>query len=281
MNSPCQKISRQYLGCGLGLRSIYYQEILDTLPPGIDWFEVISEDYLAPGGNRLYYLEKVRENYPIVMHGVSLSIGGTDPLNKDYLTKLKQLIARVEPMWVSDHCCWTGVEGTNFHDLMPLPYNEEAIKNVVQRIDEVQEFLGQQIIIENLSSYVTYQESMMTEWEFLTHITERTGCKLLLDINNIYVSGYNHGFDPMIYLNAIPKHSVQQFHLAGHSHEGNHIVDTHDEPIIEPVWELFAQALKRFGKVSTLIERDANFPPLNELLAEVQRARTLTHDCFA
>lgn len=277
MTGSYQKIPRQYLGCGLGLRSIYYQEILNTLPP-IDWFEIISEDYLVEGGNRLFYLDKIREEYPVVMHGVSLSIGGTDPLNKEYLSKLKQLMQRIDPVWVSDHLCWTGVEGKNFHDLMPLPYTEEALKNVVQRINQVQDFLGQQIILENVSSYVTYQHSVMQEWEFMTAIAELADCRLLVDINNIYVSSYNHKFDPHTFIQSIPKHRVQQFHLAGHSNEGDYIVDTHDEPVIEEVWQLYATALKHFGRVSTLIERDANFPPFDDLLKEVCRAReTMNH----
>jgi uncharacterized protein (UPF0276 family) len=263
-----------YLGCGLGLRTVYYQEILDTLPL-IDWFEIISEDYMHLSGNPLYYLDKIREQYPIVMHGVSMSIGSVDPLNWDYLMQLKKLILHVKPKWVSDHCCWTGVHGINMHDLLPLPYTEEALLHLTERIKQVQDFLERPLVIENVSSYVDYVDSAMSEWEFLTALCESTGSLLLLDINNVYVSAFNHGFDAMDFINGIPTKYVQQFHLAGHTNKGSHIIDTHDEPIIEPVWSLFQEALQRFGKISTLIERDDRFPPLAELLSECDRAKQL------
>jgi uncharacterized protein (UPF0276 family) len=241
----------------------------------VDWFEVLSENYFVPGGKPLHYLERIRANYPVVMHGVSLSIGGSDPLNLDYLKQLKALADRIEPKWVSDHLCWTGVGGLNLHDLMPLPYTEEAVKHVVSRVNQVQDFLGRRILLENVSSYVTYKQSQLTEWEFLTHIAEQADCLILLDINNIYVSSFNHGFEPQDYLNGIPIERVQQFHLAGHQNCGNYIVDTHDHPIINPVWALYEKALKRFGPVSTMIERDDNIPPLKELLAELNHARAI------
>jgi uncharacterized protein (UPF0276 family) len=272
MAQKISKIKSQYLGCGIGLRSIFYQEILEKLP-AVDWFEIITEDFLVPGGRPLYYLDQVRQHYPIVMHGVSLSIGGTDPLNFDYLTKVKLLAQRVEPKWISDHFCWTGVNHLNMHDLLPLPHTEEAINHVVSRINQVQEFLGRQILLENVSSYITYNDSCMSEWEFINEIITRADCKILLDINNIYVSSVNHSFDPYDFLNSIPKKGVQQFHLAGHTNNGVHLIDTHDMPIIEPVWELYVAALRRFGKISTLIERDDNFPPLDDLLAELNRAK--------
>jgi uncharacterized protein len=260
------------LGYGLGLRAHYYQTILDTLP-SVDWFEAMSEDYMIPGGRPLYFLEKVREHYPIVIHGVSLSIGSADPLDMSYLKKLKQLADRIQPAWVSDHLCWTGVKGFNMHDLLPLPYTEEAIKHVVEKVKKVQDFLGRQILLENVSSYVTFTESQISEWEFVTAVAEQADCLLLLDVNNIYVSAFNHHFDPIAYLDGVPRERIQKFHLAGHEKHEEYIVDTHDEPIIDGVWELYKEALKRFGTVSTLIERDGNFPPFPELLAEVEEAR--------
>ena len=207
------------------------------------------------------------------MHGVSLSIGSTDPLNRDYLRQLKQLAVRVEPRWISDHLCWTGAHSKNMHDLLPLPYTEEAIQHVVSRVQRVQDFLGRRILLENVSSYLTYKQSTMTEWEFLREIAERADCLILFDVNNIYVSSVNHNFDPLDYLNAIPRERVQQIHLAGHRNLGTHIIDTHDEPIVDPVWELYRAAVRRFGNVSTMIERDDNIPPLEELLAELGQAR--------
>lgn len=261
-----------YLGFGLGLRPQHYQSILESTLP-IDWLEIISEDYLVPGGNPLYFLDKIRERYPIVMHGVSMSIGGIDPINKDYLTKLKALADRIQPRWVSDHFCWTGAHGVNLHDLLPLPYTEEAIKHLVERISQVQDYLGRRILLENVSSYVSYAHSVMPEWEFISAVAEQADCLLLFDINNIYVSSFNHKFNPLDFIQGIPAHRVQQFHLAGHLNLGTHIVDTHDHPIIEEVWSLYATALKQFGAISTLIERDDNIPPLAELVDELNQAR--------
>jgi len=268
---------KKYLGFGLGLRTTYYQEILANLPP-IDWFEIISEDYMVEGGNPVYYLDKIREHYPMVMHGVSLSLGSTDPLNLDYLKQLKKLADRIQPEWISDHCCWTGVHGINLHDLLPLPYTEEALNHIADRVKQVQDFLGRRILVENVSSYVTYLDSAMSEWEFLSALTAKADCLLLLDINNIYVSGYNHQFDPIDFIQGIPKDRVQQFHLAGHTNKGKYILDTHDAPVIEKVWELYQVALKRFGPISTLIERDDRFPPFAELLSELQRARNIANN---
>jgi len=265
---------RQYLGFGLGLRTDHYEQVINDRP-AIDWLEIISENYMVEGGKALHYLDRIRELYPMVMHGVSMSIGSTAPLNLDYLADLKQLIARVEPEWVSDHLCWTGVHGRNLHDLMPLPYTEETIAHVAARIEQVQDFLGQQILLENVSSYVTYNASQLSEWEFLSAIAERADCLLLLDINNIYVSSHNHAFDPVDYLDGVPGDRIQQFHLAGHSYQNQLIIDTHDHPICDPVWGLYQQAVERFGRVSTMIERDDNIPPLNELIAELDVARRL------
>ena len=267
---------RPFLGFGLGLRPDHYETILNERP-AVDWFEILSENYMVPGGKPLYFLDRVREHYPLVMHGVSLSLGSTDPLNRDYLKELKQLAQRIDPVWISDHLCWTGVSGTNLHDLMPLPYTEEAIRHVVDRISLVQDYLGRRILIENVSSYVSYRESELTEWEFLSAIAERADCLLLLDINNIYVSACNHEFDPLEYLDNLPADRVYQHHLAGHTNEGTYIVDTHDEPVFKAVWDLYAEAVKRFGSVSVMIERDDNIPPFAELYGELQYARKI-HD---
>ncbi|MFZ0485929.1 MAG: DUF692 domain-containing protein, partial [Arenicellales bacterium] len=211
--------------------------------------------------------------YPVVMHGVSLSIGGTDPLDRDYLRRLKELADRIEPHWISDHLCWTGFAGKHLHDLLPLPYTEEAVAHVADRVQQVQEFLGRRILLENVSSYITYRHSAMSEWEFLRAVAERADCLILLDVNNIYVSAMNHGFDPAAYVLGIPPERVYQFHLAGHSHNGEIIVDTHDHSVVDPVWALYARAVRRFGRVSTMIERDADIPPLANLLAELDVAR--------
>lgn len=266
--------TQPYLGYGLGLRKEHYEPILSE-QPAVDWFEILSENYMVAGGKPLYYLDRIREQYPLVMHGVSLSIGGTDPLNQDYLLRLKALSNRVEPAWISDHLCWTGVNHTNLHDLMPLPYTEETIRHVAERVSLVQDYLGRQILLENVSSYVAFRDSEMTEWQFLREIAERADCLILLDVNNIYVSAFNHNFDPYAYLNGIPVERVCQFHLAGHTREQDLIIDTHDHPIVDPVWELYAAAVRRFGYVSTMIERDDNIPPLSELLAELDQARQI------
>lgn len=277
MTHPQPMQSYPYLGFGLGLRPDHYESILEQRPK-LDWFEILTENYLVPGGKPLYYLERIRKDYPIVMHGVSLSLGSCDPLDMTYLKEVKNLIQRVAPIWVSDHLCWTGVNQLNMHDLLPLPYTEETINHVVTRIKQVQDYLGRQILIENVSSYLTYQHSAMYEWEFLREIAERADCLILLDVNNIYVSAFNHAFDPADYLQAISIERVQQIHLAGHTHHGDYIIDTHDAPVIQPVWDLYAATLKRFGAVSTMIERDDNIPPLAELLAEVEQARLIARE---
>ncbi len=268
---------RPYLGFGLGLRPDHYETILEEHPP-LDWFEILTENYLVPGGKPLYFLDRIRENYPLVMHGVSLSIGSCDPLDKAYLQDVKNLISRVEPAWVSDHLCWTGIHDLNMHDLLPLPYTMEAVNHIVSRIQEVQDYFGRQILIENVSSYLTYLNAEMEEWEFLAEIAKRADCLILLDVNNIYVSSYNHMFDPRDYLNGIPKDRVQQIHLAGHSNQGHYIIDTHDAPVIQPVWDLYALTLEHFGPISTMIERDDNIPALSELLKEVEQARQIAKE---
>ncbi len=260
------------LGFGLGLRPAHYDELLDARPR-VDWLEVLTENYLVPGGKPLDYLDRLRRDYPLVMHGVSLSIGSTDPLNRDYLAQLKGLAARVEPLWISDHLCWTGTGGRNLHDLMPLPYTEEAAAHVAARVARVQDYLGQRILLENVSSYVTYRGSEMQEWQFLAEVARRADCLILLDVNNIYVSSYNHGFDPVAYLDGIPAERVRQIHLAGHEHYGDYIIDTHDAAIVDPVWDLYERAVRRFGPIPTMIERDDRIPPLAELVAELEQAR--------
>jgi len=268
------------LGFGLGLRVDHYQAILAD-NPRIDWFEALTENYLIPGGKPLHYLMRIRERYPMVLHGVSMSIGSTQPLDYAYLAQLKALAARVEPAWISDHLCWTGIAGRNMHDLLPLPYTEEALANVVERVRTVQDVLGRRILLENVSSYVTYRDSQVSEWEFLREIAQRADCLLLLDVNNIYVSSVNHEFDPLDYLQAIPVDRVQQIHLAGHENHGDYLIDTHDHPVSDPVWELYDAAVRRFGSVSTMIERDDNIPPLEELCSELDAARRLAERALA
>jgi len=266
---------KPFLGFGLGLRTEHYQEILDQQPKQIDWFEIISENYMVKGGKPLYFLDKIRQDYPMVMHGVSMSIGSTDVLNFDYLRQLKQLIERVQPLWISDHLCWTGVDHKNMHDLLPLPYTEDSVTHIAERISQVQDFLGRQMLIENLSSYITYKSDVMSEWEFISAVAEKADCYILLDVNNIYVSSFNHHFDPMQYLRGVPADRVWQHHLAGHQNNGNLIIDTHDEPVIDPVWDLYAKTAELFGPVSTMIERDGNIPPLADVIAELNQARLI------
>jgi len=268
------------LGFGLGLRTEHYADILDG-KPAVDWFEAVTENYLVAGGRPLHNLMRVRERFPIALHGVSLSIGSTGPLDLSYLTQVKALAARVQPVWISDHLCWTGVNGKNLHDLLPLPYTEEALAHVVARVRAVQEILGQRILLENVSSYLGFQESRMTEWEFLTAVATEADCLLLLDVNNVYVSSVNHEFDPITYLDAIPADRVQQIHLAGHESHGDYLIDTHDQPVPDAVWSLYGEALKRFGVVPTMIERDANIPPLAELEAELRIARRVAERAVA
>ena len=265
-----------YLGFGLGLRPEYYH-LIETTTPSVDWFEIITEDYLTPGGRPTQHLEQIRQDYPIVMHGVSLSIGSVDPLNVDYIYKVKALAEKIDACWVSDHLCWTGVHHVYTHDLLPLPYTLEALHHLIPRIHHIQEILGQPLVIENPSTYVSFKSSEMTEWDFIIALVKATGCKILLDINNIYVSAYNHGFDPVTYINAIPLGCVQQFHLAGHLNLGDLIVDTHDHRVIPDVWKLYALAAERFGKVSTMIERDDRLPPFSALLRELGVARKIAN----
>jgi len=271
---------RPPLGFGLGLRVDHYDAILSQ-GPAVDWLEALTENYLVPGGKPLRYLMRIRERYPVVLHGVSLSIGSTHPLDRQYLSQVKALAARVEPEWISDHLCWTGVAGRNLHDLLPLPYTDEALRNVVERVRIVQDILERRILLENVSSYVSFRDSRLTEWEFLEAVAAESDCLILLDVNNIYVSSVNHEFDPHDYLNAVPAERVQQIHLAGHEDHGDYLIDTHDHPVPDPVWDLYRAAVRRFGNVSTMIERDANIPPLEELCTELAAARTVAAQALA
>jgi uncharacterized protein (UPF0276 family) len=267
------------LGVGVGLRVEHYREIFDhgdhEEPPKVDWFEIVSENFMVEGGLPLYNLGRALERVPIVQHGVSLSIGSTDPLDWDYLKKLKALAQRTRTPWISDHLCWGGAGGVHLHDLLPLPYAPHAVAWVAQRARAVQDFLGVRFALENVSSYMTYTSSEMTEWEFLTAVAEEADCGILLDVNNIYVSSYNHGFDPHAYIDGVPHERVVQVHLAGHTNHGKYILDTHDDHVIDAVWDLYRRALRRIGPVSTLIEWDDNFPPFAELAAEAAKARAI------
>lgn len=259
---------------GLGLRPDHYTDLL-AQPGCVDWLEALSDNYLVPGGKPLHFLDRIRAEYPLALHGVAMDLGGSDALDADYLKSLRALVQRVEPLWVSDHLCWNGVDGVNLHDLMPLPYTEAALKHLSDRISRVQDALGRQILIENVSSYLSYAADEMEEWTFLATLAERADCLILLDVNNVYVSSRNHGFDPLTYLAAIPVARVKQMHLAGHSDCGDYLIDTHDAPVCDAVWALFSEAVRRFPGVHTMIERDDNIPPLAELLDELAIARKL------
>jgi uncharacterized protein len=267
-----------FLGVGVGLRPKHYANILAENEPaalGVDFFEALSENYMVPGGRPLRVLADVRARFPIALHGVSLNIGSEDPLRASYLDELKALAQRFEPTLISDHLCWTGVDGRNLHDLVPLPYTEAALRHVSERVLRVQDHLGRRLALENVSSYFAYAEDAMPEWEFLARIAERADCGILLDVNNIFVSAHNHGFDPFDYLAAIPPERVFQIHLAGHSQEGELLIDTHDHPVRDEVWSLYEAALRRTGPVSTLIEWDDRIPEFHELAAEAARARAI------
>jgi uncharacterized protein len=259
------------LGLGLGLRSVHFEHILAERP-AVGWFEAISENFMDSGGRPRAVLRKVAEAYPIVLHGVSLSIGSADPLNMDYLARLKRLAAEVEPAWISDHLCWTGVLGLNSHDLLPMPLTEESLGHVAARVRQVQDFLERPLILENPSSYVRFAHSTMDEPDYLRRLAGETGCGLLLDVNNVYVSCFNAGADPLAYLDAFPFERVVQMHLAGHQHRGSHIIDTHDRPVRPEVWELFRLAWARSGGAATLLEWDGDIPSFADCHAELRKA---------
>ncbi len=273
-------IARPDLGHGVGLRPKHFGRLLGE-PPPVDWMEATSENFMAPGGRPLAVLERVRREVPVVLHGVSLSIGSTDPLNEGYLTELRSLADRIEPALVSDHLCWGSHGGRYAHDLWPLPYTEEALAHVVLRVQRVQERLGRQIALENVSSYVAYRDSTMTEWEFLAQVAERGDCGILLDVNNVFVSARNHRFDPGDYLDGIPRDRVVQFHLAGHSDKGTYLFDSHDGQVASAVWHLYRQAVRRFGRVPTLIEWDDRIPELEELVAQSRAAAAAEAEVLA
>jgi uncharacterized protein (UPF0276 family) len=259
-------------GFGLGLRPPHYRDVLEG-DVRVGFFEVISENFMIDGGKPRDVLRRVRERYPVALHGVSMSIGSADGLDRGYLTRLRALVDEIEPLFVSDHLCWSRIEGFSSHDLLPLPYTEEALELVCANIHVAQEVLGRTLLLENPSSYITFAESSLSEWEFLGEMSTRTGCELLLDVNNVYVSARNHGFDPIAYIDGVPGHRVRQIHLAGHSQGKELLIDTHDSPVAPEVWELYERALGRVGDVATMIERDDAIPPLDELLTELKIAR--------
>jgi uncharacterized protein (UPF0276 family) len=260
------------LGVGVGLRTVHFGHIL-AQEPEVDWFEVLSENFLDTGGRPLHVLDRVAERYPVVLHGVSLSIGSVDPLDRDYLRKLKALARRTRARWVSDHLCWTGVMGRNVHDLLPMPYTEEALRHTTERVRQVSEILERPLVLENPSSYVEFAASTMPESEFLARLARDADCGLLLDVNNVYVSAFNHGFDAGAYVDSMPADRVVQYHLAGHTHHGTHIVDTHSDHAVPEVWQLYARTCRRTGPVSTLYEWDENIPAFDVMHAEALKAR--------
>jgi len=266
------RLGHDNLGLGVGLRTVHFSHILKHWPD-VDWFEIISENFIDSHGRPRYVLDQIAERYPVVMHGVSLSIGSTAPLDFDYLDKLKRLATATGASWLSDHVCWTGVAGRNTHDLLPLPYDEATLRHVVERIRIVQDILERPFVLENPSSYVTFRQSTMSEWEFVGRMLEDADCGLLLDVNNVYVSSVNHGFDPLQYIRGLPHERIVQFHLAGHTNLGTHCIDTHDGQVIDPVWELYREAQRLTGGVSTLLEWDARIPSFEVLHAEVKKAQ--------
>jgi len=258
-------------GIGIGLRVPHYDHIL-TRKPAVDWFEIISENYMVDGGRPLHILDQILEQYRVVQHGVSLYFGSTDPLNRTHLKRLKQLVQRTKTPWLTDHLCWGSVDGRYTHDLLPMPYTFEAARHTAKRIREARDFLEVPIAVENVSSYAEFHVSEMTEWEFLTEVVERADCGILLDVNNIYVSSRNHSFNPHDYVDQVPHHRVAQIHIAGHSKFEKYIIDTHDHPVIDPVWKLYAHALERVGNVPTLLEWDDRIPSFEEVHREALKA---------
>jgi uncharacterized protein (UPF0276 family) len=260
------------LGLGVGLRTVHFGYILKNNPP-VDFFEILSENFLDTGGRPAYVLDQITERYPVVLHGVSMSIGSTDPLDREYLRKLKDLARRTRALWVSDHLCWTGVSGRNVHDLLPMPYTEEALRHTAARVRTVSDILERPLILENPSTYLEFATSTMTEWEFLARLAEESDCGFLLDVNNVYVSSFNHGFDPRIYIDAVPAERVVQYHLAGHTNKGTHILDTHNDHVIDAVWKLYERMHDRTGPTATLLEWDEDIPEFDVVHQEVLKAR--------
>jgi uncharacterized protein (UPF0276 family) len=260
------------LGLGVGLRATHYAYILGQRPQ-VGFFEVLTENYLDTGGRPMFMLDQIAERYPTVMHGVSMSVGSTDPINFDYLAKVKALAERIKAVWIGDHVCWTGVLGRNTHDLLPLPYTEDTLAHVISRIRTIQDFLERPLVLENPSTYLEFMPNSMPEWEFIGRMAEGADCGLLFDVNNVYVSGFNHGYDPEAYVDAIPADRVCQYHLAGHTHKGTHILDTHSDHVIDPVWRLYGRSIHRTGLTATLLEWDANIPPFEVVHQEVLKAK--------
>ena len=273
-------IATRGTGFGLGLRTQHYADFLARKQP-LDWLEIITDNYLIDGGKPLAVIDAIRRDYPVAMHGVAMSIGASQGVDVPYLQRVKALADRIEPLWVSDHLCWTGPGPEQLHDLYPLPYTDESARHVIAQIRRAQDVLGRRLVLENVSSYIRYRHDSASEWQFLAHIAQEADCLLLVDVNNIYVSSVNHGFDPLTYLHALPAHRVQQIHLAGHSDNCDHIIDTHDHPVAQPVWDLYAQACQRFGAVAAMIERDDHIPPLADLLDELATARRIAAETLA
>jgi hypothetical protein len=267
-------IAVPYLGHGVGLRPPHFPRLWDGTAI-VDWFEAIAENFMVDGGRPLAALARARARAPVALHGVSISIASTDPLDDAYLRRLRALAAHLEPVWLSDHLCWSGVEGHYAHDLLPLPFTEESLRHVIGRVVAVQERLGRQILLENVSSYLVFTHSTLTEWEFLAAVAEEADCGILLDVNNVYVSAMNHGFVAETYLAGLPGDRIGQIHLAGHTDMGAYLFDTHDGPVIDPVWDLYRTALRRFGRISTLVEWDDHVPELDVVCAEADRARAI------
>ena len=260
------------LGLGIGLRTSHYGHILSQKPE-IGFFEVLTENYLDTGGRPLFVLDKIAESYRLVMHGVSMSVGSTDPVDFAYLAKVKALAKRINALWVSDHVCWTGVLGRNTHDLLPLPYTEESLRHTVEHVRTIQDYLERPLVLENPSTYLEFTPNSMPEWEFVARMAEEADCGLLLDVNNVFVSAFNHSYDPVAYIDAIPGERVCQYHLAGHTHKGTHILDTHSDHVVDPVWELYGHTIRRVGLRATLLEWDANIPPFEVVRDEVLKAK--------
>ena len=261
------------LGFGVGLRTVHFPHILSK-KPAVDWFEILSENFMDTGGRPLYVLEQVAERYPVVMHGVSMSVGSTDPIDFDYLRKLKALAQRVRARWISDHLCWTGVSGLNTHDLLPMPYTDESLRHVVERVRIISDFLERPLVLENPSTYLEFSASTWTEWDFLAELARQSDCGLLLDVNNVFVSSFNHGFDPRAYIDRIPVDRVVQIHLAGHTHKGTHILDTHSDHVVNEVWRLYRRVFERAAGIATLLEWDEAIPAFEVVHDEVLKART-------
>jgi uncharacterized protein len=276
---PIQSLSLPNLGLGVGLRNCHFSHILEEWP-AVDWFEAISENFMDSGGRPGHVLRQIAERYPVVLHGVSMSIGSTAPLDRGYLDRLKRLADGVRAVWVSDHLCWTGIAGINSHDLLPLPLNDETLRHIVRRVHEVQDILERPLILENPSTYIGFRDSNIAEPDFLRALADETGCGLLLDVNNVYVSCFNAGTDPVAYLDAFPFERVVQMHLAGHQHCGTHLIDTHDGPVCDAVWELYRLAWQRTGGTSTLLEWDGDVPPFKQMHDEVLRAREFMQGAF-